>query len=254
MEQRQQFVIGLLKEWAAQYSQDVLDEAGIERVAQILTHCGEFSAPVRQALFKAAFANYKHLDTLVFNQLPPESWKILREGLDLRWFAPFLVTKEEDDIAFVLMLRFPDRRGARRELLAYLKGLDSRKGHDVAVRMDHLRPYFEPWKLRRTIWNKSGKRIPNYYVWVGLPKDATAQEVRAQRKLIALAMQREYGLTPTSQAAMERIQRINDAFVVLSNSEKRAEYDHGILPDPALYPLRGELNVYVRVPAKIPEK
>ena len=69
-------------------------------------------------------------------------------------------------------------------------------------------------------------------------------------------MQREYGLAPTSQAAKERLHTINETFAVLSNQKKRAEYDSE-LPrwlGLASFPQRKELNVYVGVPAKTPEK
>lgn len=63
----------------------------------------------------------------------------------------------------------------------------------------------------------------DYYKTLGVARDATADELRkAFRKL---AMQHHPDRNPGDKAAEERFKEINEAYAVLSNPEKRKQYD-----------------------------
>ncbi|MFO0355676.1 MAG: J domain-containing protein [Sphingobacteriaceae bacterium] len=73
-----------------------------------------------------------------------------------------------------------------------------------------------------------GKNIytPTYYHVLELNPDATADEIKAAwRRLIKVYHEDK---NPNNPQAKEKSQEINEAYEVLSDEKKRAEYDNGL--------------------------
>ena len=69
----------------------------------------------------------------------------------------------------------------------------------------------------------------NYYQILGIPEDALLKEIqRAWRKFVK---ENHEDLVPPEErkAAKERMFRINEAYAVLSNEDKRAHYDNSYM-------------------------
>jgi curved DNA-binding protein CbpA len=63
--------------------------------------------------------------------------------------------------------------------------------------------------------------IPNYYALLGVPPTASSAEIkRAYRRLA-----RQYHPDLHAQAQDEQIKRVNEAYEILSDAEKRTTYD-----------------------------
>ncbi|AEV17025.1 Chaperone protein dnaJ 1 [Thermus sp. CCB_US3_UF1] len=72
--------------------------------------------------------------------------------------------------------------------------------------------------------------MKDYYAILGVSREATQEEIkRAYRKL---ALQYHPDRNPGDKAAEERFKEINEAYAVLSDPEKRAQYDRGLLGSP----------------------
>ncbi|BDG17259.1 J domain-containing protein [Thermus brockianus] len=72
--------------------------------------------------------------------------------------------------------------------------------------------------------------MKDYYAILGVSREATQEEIkRAYRKL---ALQYHPDRNPGDKAAEERFKEINEAYAVLSDPEKRAQYDRGLLGQP----------------------
>lgn len=66
--------------------------------------------------------------------------------------------------------------------------------------------------------------IPNYYTMLGVNSSASASEIkRAYRRLA-----RQHHPDLNAQAQDEQIKRLNEAYAVLSDPQKRATYDEGL--------------------------
>ncbi|MGC8876825.1 DnaJ C-terminal domain-containing protein [Thermus sp.] len=69
--------------------------------------------------------------------------------------------------------------------------------------------------------------MKDYYAILGVSREATQEEIkRAYRRL---ALQYHPDKNPGDKGAEERFKEINEAYAVLSDPEKRAQYDRGLL-------------------------
>mgnify|MGYP000017642611 CR=1 FL=1 len=74
--------------------------------------------------------------------------------------------------------------------------------------------------------------MKDYYAILGVSREATQEEIKkAYRRL---ALQYHPDRNPGDKEAEERFKEINEAYAVLSDPEKRAQYDRGLLGAPEL--------------------
>lgn len=66
----------------------------------------------------------------------------------------------------------------------------------------------------------------NYYEILGVPEDALLKEIQSAWRLLVKANHEDVVPQWERQAAKERMFQINEAYEVLSNEEKRAQYDN----------------------------
>ncbi|SDF12254.1 molecular chaperone DnaJ [Thermus arciformis] len=69
--------------------------------------------------------------------------------------------------------------------------------------------------------------MKDYYAILGVGRDATQEEIKKAYRQLALRYHPDKN--PGDKAAEERFKEINEAYAVLSDPEKRAQYDRGLL-------------------------
>ncbi|TBH20766.1 DnaJ C-terminal domain-containing protein [Thermus thermamylovorans] len=75
--------------------------------------------------------------------------------------------------------------------------------------------------------------MKDYYAILGVSREATQEEIkRAYRRL---ALQYHPDRNPGDKEAEERFKEINEAYAVLSDPERRAQYDRGLLGSPPFH-------------------
>jgi hypothetical protein len=86
----------------------------------------------------------------------------------------------------------------------------------------------------------AGISLPNYYAILGVPRDATEDELREAHRLLSRAHAEEFFAPDMRPAATERRTEIDDAYANLRTPEKRAKADR-LLPNVSyLYPRRDQ--------------
>ncbi|AFV77070.1 DnaJ-class molecular chaperone with C-terminal Zn finger domain [Thermus oshimai JL-2] len=74
--------------------------------------------------------------------------------------------------------------------------------------------------------------MKDYYAILGVSREATQEEIKRAYRQLALKYHPDRN--PGDKAAEERFKEINEAYAVLSDPERRAQYDRGLLGEPEL--------------------
>lgn len=94
--------------------------------------------------------------------------------------------------------------------------------------------------LPLTLESEMGKHVPNHYAILGVPRDATLEELKAAHKLLSSS----FGLDafPPSERKIgeERLREINNAFEILKNPKLRKALDAELPSISYLYPRRDQ--------------
>jgi curved DNA-binding protein CbpA len=69
---------------------------------------------------------------------------------------------------------------------------------------------------------------PTHYDLLGVPPSISPTDLK--KRFYTLSREHHPDLHPTDPTAVQRFQRISEAYSILSNAEKRAKYDHDVLP------------------------
>jgi molecular chaperone DnaJ len=69
--------------------------------------------------------------------------------------------------------------------------------------------------------------MKDYYAILGVSREATQEEIKRAYRQLALKYHPDRN--PGDKAAEERFKEINEAYAVLSDPERRARYDRGLL-------------------------
>lgn len=85
-----------------------------------------------------------------------------------------------------------------------------------------------------------GSEIPNYYAIVGLPRDASQDDIREAKRLLLQAHGEETFPRAERRRGAAKLDELREAFSVLGNEARRAKAD-ALLPNmPYLYPRPGQ--------------
>src|SRR5690606_9713869 len=71
------------------------------------------------------------------------------------------------------------------------------------------------------LWG-TGLEFKDYYATLGVPKDATADDIKKAFRKLARKYHPDVSKEPDAEA---RMKEVNEAYTVLSDPEKRAAYD-----------------------------
>jgi hypothetical protein len=105
------------------------------------------------------------------------------------------------------------------------------------IALYHYRSYLldtVPFEIKAT----NGEKLPNYYAILGVPRDATADDIGEAHKHLLKAFSPEFFAESEHEKSAERLAEINDAFGNLKTDAKRETTDR-LLPNiNYLYPKR----------------
>jgi hypothetical protein len=92
--------------------------------------------------------------------------------------------------------------------------------------------------LPLVVHGMNGQRVPNYYAIIGLPRDASDEEVHEASKLLIKAFQPESFSAAERETGQRRLEEIQDAYQHLRNGKRRQETDMSLPSNNYLYPRR----------------
>jgi hypothetical protein len=118
----------------------------------------------------------------------------------------------------------------------------------IALRRKAVLPAYTLYHYKEYLTNplplsiavESGREIPNYYAILGMPRDATSDELKEAHRLLERAHAPEIFSPPFRKAAEESLKEINEAFSILKNPKKRAQADARLPNISYLYPRRDQ--------------
>ncbi len=94
--------------------------------------------------------------------------------------------------------------------------------------------------LPLTLESDSGKNVPNYYAILGVPREASFEELKASHKLLSASFSQECFPPAERRAGEERLRELDEAFEILKNPKRRKAIDE-ILPNISyFYPRRDQ--------------
>jgi len=107
------------------------------------------------------------------------------------------------------------------------------------ISLYHFKEYLTN-PLPMEVEGESGRRIPNYYSIIGLPREATGDDIRLAHKLLVSSFSADSFPPSDRKAGEERLRELNEAFDVLRNPKRRKEYDDTLPNINYLYPRRDQ--------------
>jgi hypothetical protein len=217
----------------------------------ILSRLARLSIADRQAIIRSTFPpGTDYPRALFFGPLSPEVRQMIETSFEFDWLAESLVHEDVDAVVLPIF-RFP--KTYRLELLRALAAKDPDFRRDLGTRMEFLRYQFDPTTVRMAFRDdQEGTLFPNYYAVLGVPKDATQDEIAERVRVIAKALAKDYIWGTQNPAAQARMRIFNEARELLRNPEKKREYDRRIPNNPNFYPTRGDA-VYMVSTSRKPE-
>ena len=94
--------------------------------------------------------------------------------------------------------------------------------------------------LPLTLESESGKHVPNYYAILGVPREASIEELKASHKLMAASLNAESFPPAERKAGEERWREIDEAFEILKNPKRRKVLDETLPNISYFYPRRDQ--------------
>jgi len=112
-----------------------------------------------------------------------------------------------------------------------------KRTHINVLTLYHYKDYLTN-PLPLSIDTEGGRRVPNYYAIVGMPREATPEELKMAHKLLTSSFSSDSFPPSDRKIGEERLREIEEAFEILKNPKRRKELD-GTLPNiNYLYPRR----------------
>ena len=145
---------------------------------------------------------------------------------------------EESYPSDVVNLLLDLKKAMVKHLFETLGRLRKRAIQEVAT-LYHYKEYLtNPLPLR--VETEAGISIPNYYAILGVPRDATGDDLKMAHRLLSRAYEPEVFSPPMRKAGEERLREIDDAYGNLKSADRRAKVDR-LLPNVSyLYPRRDQ--------------
>jgi hypothetical protein len=94
--------------------------------------------------------------------------------------------------------------------------------------------------LPLTVEAESGRPMPNHYAIVGMPREATIEELKVAHKLLVSSFATESFPPSERKAGEERLREIEESFEILKNPKRRKEIDEALPNINYLYPRRDQ--------------
>jgi hypothetical protein len=94
--------------------------------------------------------------------------------------------------------------------------------------------------LPLTLESDAGRNLPNHYAILGVPREATVEELKLAHKLLVGAYSPESFPPAERRMGEERLQEINFAFEILKNPQRRKVLDETLPNISYLYPRRDQ--------------
>ena len=94
--------------------------------------------------------------------------------------------------------------------------------------------------LPLTLESEGGKNVPNYYAILGVPREASFDELKASHKLLGASFSQESFAPADRKVGEERLREIEDAFEILKNPKRRKVLDVTLPNISYFYPRRDQ--------------
>lgn len=145
---------------------------------------------------------------------------------------------EESYAADLVNLLLDLKKAAVKNLFEILARLKKRAIVEAATLFYYKEYLTNPLPLR--VETDKGLSLPNFYAILGVPRDASEEELKTAHRLLARAHGDAFFSPAMREAAAERLKEIDEAFQNLASPAKRARADK-LLPNVHyLYPRRDQ--------------
>lgn len=94
--------------------------------------------------------------------------------------------------------------------------------------------------LPLSLESETGRHVPNHYAILGVPRDATLDELKTAHKLLSAAFGPDSFPPGERRVGEESLREINAAFEILKNSKQRKSLDESLPNISYLYPRRDQ--------------
>jgi hypothetical protein len=145
---------------------------------------------------------------------------------------------EESYPSDVVNVLLDHRKAGVKHLFEALARIRKRAIAEAATLFYYKEYMMNPLPLR--VETVAGVSVPNAYAILGVPRDATDDDLKAAHRLLSRAHEEEMFSPAMRKAGEERLTEIHEAFNALKTPEKRAKTDR-LLPNVSyLYPRRDQ--------------